>query len=431
MAGRAGTRQRARAHGLTTLLLASLCGAPAVAGEFTVSGDGSGYGNPDLANDPTMACAACVPAPPPENDTPLFDLDWSLGLRGSVTESGGTTRYQVLALPSLSLKQQTVRGGYDLSVGGELSKTADGEARIDALDAEVGGTYELDSVTTLAGRGTLSVSQDDPRSGTDYASNVASAPIVVTGTGEASVTRDLGLFDLELRSKAARTGYGDTVYDDASTTDNSFQNTTSYGVGGRVGVKVTPGLTAFVDGDATADQYDAASPSLGVKLDGTTYEARAGLNFKLRETLELEGSVGLAYRDFKDAGVEDFTAAIYGAKVVFVPDESVSLTGELTTTVSAPGTTASASGKLEYAATGSAAVQVNPWLRLRANAGWSYSETIGADSTEQTASAGAGADYLLSAMTDLTADYTYTRSLTGTGTETDEHVVALGVTFHR
>lgn len=396
-----------------------------------MSGDGSDYSNPDLGGDPTLICATCVAGPPAENDAPLLDLDWSLGLRGSVTESGGTTRYKVLALPSLSLKQQTVRGGYDLSVSGQLSKTADGEARIDALDAEVGGTYELDSATTLAGRGTLSISQDDPKSGTDYASNVASAPIVVTGTGEASVTRDLGLFEVEGRGTAARTGNGETVYDDASTTDNSFQNTTSYGVGGRVGVKVTPGLTAFVDGDATADQYDAASPSLGVKLDGTTYEARAGLNFKLRETLELEGSIGLAYRDFKDAGIEDFTAAIYGAKVVFVPDETVSLTGELTTTVSAPGTTAIASGKVEYAATGSAAVQVNPWLKLRAKAGWSYSETPGADTTTETTSAGAGADYLLSAMTDLTADYTYSRSKTGTGTQTEEHVVALGVTFHR
>lgn len=412
------------------VLVAALC-VPVSAAGPNAQGDGSGYSNPDLGDDPTVVCTACVAGAPAENDTPLFDLDWSLGLRGSVTESSGTTRYKVLALPSLSLKQQTVRGGYDLSVGGELSKTADGEARVDALDAEVGGTLELDTVTTLAGRGTLSISQDDPRSGTDYASNVASAPIVVTGTGEVSVTRDLGFFDLELRGKAARTGYGETVYDDATTTDNSFQNTTRYGVGGRLGVKVTPGLTAFVDADATADQYDAASPSLGVKLDGTTYQARAGLNFKLLETLELEGSAGFAYRDFKDAGVEDFTAAIYGAKVVFVPDETVSLTGELTTTVSAPGTTASASGKVEYAATGSAAVQVNPWLRLRAKAGWSYSETLGADSTEQTASAGAGADYLLSAMTDLTADYTYTRSLTGTGTETDEHVLALGVTFHR
>ncbi len=412
------------------VLVAALC-VPVSAAGLNAQGDGSGYSNPDLGDDPTVVCTACVAGAPAENDTPLFDLDWSLGLRGSVTESSGTTRYKVLALPSLSLKQQTVRGGYDLSVGGELSKTADGEARVDALDAEVGGTLELDRVTTLAGRGTLSISQDDPRSGTEYASNVASAPIVVTGTGELSVTRDLGFFDLELRGKAARTGYGETVYDDATTTDNSFQNTTRYGVGGRLGVKVTPGLTAFVDADATADQYDAASPGLGVKLDGTTYQARAGLNFKLRDTLELEGSAGLAYRDFKDAGVEDFTAAIYGAKVVFVPDETVSLTGELTTTVSAPGTTASASGKVEYAATGSAAVQVNPWLRLRAKAGWSYSETLGADSTEQTASAGAGADYLFSAMTDLTADYTYTQSLTGTGTETDEHVVALGVTFHR
>ena len=427
----ATTKNRAVVRGLGGLLLATALGAPAVAGQLNPSGDGSDYNNPDLTRDLTGACEDCLAVAPRDVDEPLLDLDWSLGLRGGITQRGDTTSYEVIALPSLTLKQQTIRGGYDFGADADLSYTDGETARINALGVSAGGNYQIDSVTNVAGRGTLSVSQDDPGSSSEYATNVAAAPVVVSGTGEASLTRDLGLFDLELRGSAARTGYGETVYDDASTTDNSFQNTTSFGAGGRIGVKLTPGLTAFVDGEATADRYDAVSPSLLMKLDGTTYEARTGLNFKLRETLELEGSIGVAYRDFADAGLEDFTAVLYGAKAVFRPDETLSLTGELTTNVAAPGTTSGASARVEYAATGEAAYLVNPWLRLRAKTGWSEAQLAAVDAEELRWTAGMGLDYLLNEHTDLTADYGFARSKIGADPETDEHSVTLGVTFHR
>ena len=141
-----------------------------------------------------------------------------------------------------------------------------------------------------------------------------------------------------MRGRAAREVYGETTYDDDSTTDNTFQNTTGYGAGARLGYELTPGLVAFVDVEADYLAYDVPSPSLLVKLDNVTYAGRGGLSARFSETLELEGSLGLGYTDLSDGTLSDFSAVLYDAKATFRPDETLTLTGAFTTTISQPGT---------------------------------------------------------------------------------------------
>ena len=100
-------------------------------------------------------------------------------------------------------------------------------------------------------------------------------------------------------------------------------------------------------------------------------------------------------------------------------------------TISSPGTTSGAVAKLEHAATGALSYQLNPWLRLRASAGWSMARYEGIDTRENKWGVGVGADYLLNEHTDLTADYSFERSETTPEPATDEHQVTVGVRFHR
>jgi hypothetical protein len=423
---------RTRKAGIAVSAVAlALLAVPAEAGEFVPLGDGSATNNVDLLGNPAIDCANCTATPPYEADTP-FDLDWSLGLRGGIKDDGtgdGPT-YELIALPSVTFKHQTIRGGYDVGVSGEVGYEVDGSTRIGSITGTAGGTYELDALTTLAGRGNLTVSQDDP-DGPDYDSNVAAAPIVVSGNGEVSASRDLGAFNLAVRGSAGREVYGETTYDDNSTADNTFQNTTAYGAGARVGYELTPGLVAFVDLEADYLAYDAPSPSLLVKLDNATYAGRGGLSAKFNETLELEGSLGLGYTDLIDGSLSDFSAVLYDAKAVFRPDETLTLTGAFTTTISQPGTTSGATAKLTYAATAEVEYLVNPWLKLRADAQWSEAHYQGIDTDEYNWGFGAGADYLLNEHTDLTADYSFLRTEKTPNPATDEHQVTLGVKFHR
>ncbi len=410
----------------------ALLAVPAAAGEFNPLGDGSDFNNADLTRDTATGCENCRATPPYEWGDAPFDLDWSLGLRGGIKDDGtgdGPT-YELIALPSFTLRHDTIRGGYDVGLKGELTYDVEGSARIGSVTGTAGGEYKFDALTTLAGRADVTVSQDDPDS-SDYAPNVTSAPLVVSGSGEASVARDLGAFNLALRGSAGREIYGETVYDDNSTSSNDFQNTTGYGAGSRLGYELTPGLVAFIDTEADYLAYDQPSPSLLVKLDNVTYAGRGGLSAKFSQTLELEGSLGLGYTDFADSSLLDFSAVLYDAKATFRPDETLTLTGAFTTTISQPGTTSGATAKLTYAAVGEASYQVNPWLKLRADAQWSEAHYQGIDNDEYKWGFGAGADYLLNEHTDLTADYSFLRTEKTPDPATDEHQLTLGVEFHR
>jgi hypothetical protein len=403
--------------------------APVVGAEFNPLGDGSDYNNGDLVRDDTSGCENCDRLPH-ESDGPAFDLDWQLGLRGAVTQNNDGTKVEFLALPEVTLTHNTMRGGYSVGASSELSYDLDGNARVDSLTLNGSADYHFDAVSSASLKGSFTLSQDDPSS-SDYASNVASAPLVLGGQVQATATRDLGIGEAEVRGNAGRTVYGETTYDDASTSSNDYQNTSVAGVGGRFGYRLTPGLTAFVDGQADYEAYDEASPSLLVKLDNVTYEARAGLNFKALTVLELEGSLGLGYRDFADGSLNDFTAVLYDGKAIFRPDETLTLTGTFSTSLESPGTTSGATAKVTYAATGEAAYQVNPWLRLRGSAGWSEAHYQGIATDEYKWNVGVGADYLLNEHMDATADYTFSRSTTTPDPTEDEQRVMLGLNIHR
>lgn len=403
--------------------------APVFGAEFNPLGDGSDFNNADLLRDGPGGCENCTAAPR-EWGEPPFELDWQLGLRGAVVQGDDGTKVEFLSLPEATLTHQTLRGSYSAGASAELSYELDGNARIDSLTLDGSYDYKFDALTAAGLKGSFTLSQDDPDE-PGSPPNVAQMPLEASASVEANVTRDLGFVDLQLRGSAARSVYGDTTYIDDTTSSNDYQNVTAAGVGGRASVKLTPGVTAFVDGDVTYETYDEASPSLLVKLDNTTYTARTGLNAKFLETLELEGSLGLAYRDFADDTLEDFSAVLYGARAVFRPDETLTLTGDLTTTVDSPGTIAGATAKVTYAATGEAAYQVNPWLRLRWSAGWSQAHYEGSDGEEDKRNVGLGADYLLNEHMDATADYTFTRTTTTPDPAEDEQRLMLGLNIHR
>lgn len=419
-----------RRAGIAAGAMALALSHAACAGEATAPGDGSGFVNPALEGS-EAECSFCTPNPPDELSEPMR-FDWSLALRGGWKDdgTGSSASYEMVAEPELKLEQNTIRGGYDLGLSGDISYELEGEPRIGSVTATAGGRYDLDELTTLAGRATLTVSQDDPE-GSDLPVNVAAAPVEISGTLESSLSRDLGPIVVSLRGSAGRDVFGETTYTDDTTSSNEYRNTTSFGGGGRIGVKLAPGIQAFADAGAEAEQYDVVSPTLLTSLDNVTYEGRIGLIARPNETLVLEASIGLGYRDFADDTLSDFSAMLYDARAVFRPDEALALSGELTTTVSSPGATSGTTAKLEYAAKATAEYTVNPWLRLRASALWSMASYEGIDTEEHDWGLGAGADYLLNAHADLTADYKFERSETTPEPATDSHQVTVGVKFHR
>lgn len=394
-----------------------------------LAGDGSDTSNPQLL-DPSAGCMSCGDAAPTRSSDPPWDIDWSLALRGATSVKDGTNTYLGEIVPRFSIDQQTLRGGYSVSGDATLSVYAEGSARLDGLGVDATGRYELDEWSTISATGSLSASQDDPNSGS-YPANVAAAPVEVDATGTLEGTRRFGQFTLALRGSLGRTVVGDTLYDDASTTSNADQTAWTAGAGGRVTMELSPSFSTFVDAGSTWSEFDAASTTLGAKRDARTDTLRVGLGYSHDSRVSVEASVGLARQDFVDPALTDFTATLYGARLSYEPDETLTLSAALDTTVGAPGATSSGTAKVSTAATASASYLVNPWVRLRGSAGLTLSELepLGTLSREWTA--GVGADYLFNTMTDFTADYSITRSQTKPDPPADTHKLTLGVTFHR
>lgn len=406
-------------------------GGPVLAGQFNAMGDGSEASNADLLDSAASDCENCMlEAPPHEWDAPYFDLDWSLALRGAYVRDADGEHYEALAVPSLTLTHQTMRGGYDFSASAELTKTSLDAYRLAALRMAAGADYQLDALTGISGNLDLSLTQDSPGA-PGVASDVASTPIVGSVAGEAAVTRDVGFFDAALRGNFSRTVYGPSTLVDATVVDNSAQNNWTVGGGLRLGYAVTPILTAFVDGSAGYQIYDLPSPTYLEKLDAADYAIRAGLGAKWNSVLEAEGSIGLGLRRFAAPAFGEVVSTLYDAKLTFRPDETVALGGTFSTTVGAPGPSSAGLARIEYAAAADASYQLNTWFKLRASAGWRHALLVGTTTTKTGYNAGAGLDYLLNEFATLTADYAYRWAETTPNPGEEEHRVTLGVTFSK
>ncbi len=408
----------------------ALAVAPAAGAEFNPMGDGSRFDNADLMRPGGGGCENCLPMPPHEWQDLASPLDWSVGLRGAVTQSDSGTRFTSVILSRASVANDILRGSYVVGAESEISYELDGAARVDRLRVDGAMDYRLDEVTVATLGGSLELSQDAPDA-PGYGANVVAAPLVVAGEAEVGFSREFGSFSAGLRGSVGRTVFGETEYDDGTSSGNGFQNNSRVGVGSRIGVPVGPGLTAFVDTEIGYRAHDEVSPSLAARLDNVTTEMRAGVSAAVDATLELEGSLGLGHRDFVDASLGDFTAVLYDGRAVLRPDETVELSARLATTIGSPGNIAGATGKVTHELIGEASYRVNPWLKLRSAAGWSEARHVGVGTREQGWSLGAGADYLLNEHMDASLDYVFSRSQTLPDPAEDKQVLTLGLTLHR
>jgi hypothetical protein len=403
---------------------------PAFAEEFNPLGDGSDTNNEDLLRDPTTGCENCEPNPPTDFSAPFFDVDWSLALRGSYVNTDTGEYLQGTAIPSVTLRHEFLRGSYEFKADAEIVRSTIEDFRLGAVRAGVAGTYQLDEVTNLAGAADFSLTRDSAAT-VGVPPTVLRKPLTLNGSVAGSVEREFGSFVVTGSAFGSRTMYEPTLLVGPVVQDNSHMNNYLAGAGLRVGYRVTPILTAFVDGSAAYQVYDAASPDYLVKLDAADLEGRVGLSGEWGEVWAAEASIGYGLRRFADPMLGQAAAMLYDASLTFRPDETLEFVGALTTTFDAPGVDTVGYARLEHAAAADVSYRVNPWLTLRGSAGAYYARLVGTAEFERGISAGVGADYILNEFTTVTADYGYAWDEASPDPAEDEHRVTLGVTFSR
>jgi len=379
---------------------------------------------------PAMAQDAAADGPPRESIGPFYDIDWSVGLRGSYasnTRTGGEP--EAVIAPNVTFTRNGARDQTTLNGGGEFDIDPQGQVRTN--NAAVGARldYQLDELTTLSGKSDLSLTQLKPTDDS-LPSGTMTAPLDFTASAQTSATHKFGRVDVTGTLRGERFIEGPTTLKDHSVVNNADQ---SYWEGEgelRVGYELSPLVTAFVDGTASYQKFDAASPGLGKFLNGKTTELRGGFSYALNSTMTAEVSAGRAWYDYDDTSITDVPGWVYDASVTFTPDETLSLSGDFTTSIG-PSSDTAGDTDIDYTLTGSAKYQVNPWLALRGTAGWNRTDTVAAKETASGYSAGVGLDWQTARHVVWTADYLFEHDAPATAPANDTHTVTVGVTIKR
>jgi hypothetical protein len=373
-------------------------------------------------------------APPdlslPSHDGPATDLDWSIGLRGAyVSDSLNGGKVEGIVAPNLSFTRNGARDTTSLSTGGEFSIDNSGQTQIQSLRLGGSSAYALDELSKLSGAVDLSLTQLDATD-SSLPGNTAVGPTEFTGTAEGDATRRFGRFDVTGRLRGERFIEGPTTLDDHSVVDNTDQNYWRGTAGLRVGFELSPLLSVFADGSESYQKFDAASPGLGLFLDGRTTELRGGLSYSLPGTLSAEVSAGRAWLDYTNPALTDQPGWVVDGSLTLTPDETLSLTGTANTSIG-PSTDTVGDTDVAYSFGGNASYLVNPWLKLRGSGSLDTTRTLGTGAVGWGWSAGAGLDLQTAKHVVWTADYLFEHSVPATTPASDTHTVTVGVTFKK
>lgn len=410
------------------VVLAGVALSPALA----LAGDGSVADNARLRPGlyPDFEPLAATPAGSELYD-PFFDVKWSVALRGAYQTGTGGQRFDAILAPDLTLTHAGTRSSIKFDANAEIQQPLTGApTNLNALRLSLGTTYAIDRDTGLTAGANFSYGK--PVNGAPgLAANIEIPPATLAGGGEATLTRQLGKFNVALRGSVTRTVYGDTTRTGGVVTGNADQNVWTMDGGLRLGLQITPIYEVFGEAGIGRDSFDTPNSSFSIKTDATRSSLQAGIKGQWTSVLEAQFSAGLGLRRFDEAGLGEVSNTLYNASLRYTPDRTWIYTGSFTTAVTPPGPGSAGTTKLDYIATGRIDRDINDWLAVHALANWHSARFEGSPETETGYGFGVGGAYKLTRHTALTADYVLSHlDSSSTGIE-DNQTVTLGIIVAR
>lgn len=369
---------------------------------------------------------------PLEPAHPFFDIDWSVLLSG--THTGGTDAGKniVTLTPEMSFTHVALRGQYAFDIGGEFSVSDEQVTRLNDFSVGYAGTHELDPVSQIVSSASLQVTQDDVNA-PGVASNIKHTPHDLDIQGEIGIIRQFGKFVIDGRASSYRHYSSDTILFGDLARSNAERSFTQVGTSLRLAYAFSPEIGLFVQGDAGRDWYDAAPVPTGVKLDATEYGVSGGATLNWRNVIDLELSAGYVVRQHVDTSIADRGEAVYSVSATYTPNDVLTFTGAIDTTIRPKDVTLSREASTEYNATGSISYAVARWLELNMTqtANWVFPE-VGVY-TEYRYGTGFGVEAALNKNLSVTANYLYSWAevLPSTADPEFSHAATIGIRYAR
>jgi hypothetical protein len=256
-------------------------------------------------------------------------------------------------------------------------------------------------------------------------------PLVATYGASAGATQKLGRLEVTVTGLADRTSYQDGRLINGTSAGLSAANYNAYGLRGRVGYELTPGITPFVEVTADTRVRDMAIDPSGFARNSNGVKAVAGSTFELSRTLTGTVSAGYAQRKYDDARLPNLGGPAIDASLVWTatPLTTVTLRGTtdfIETTLANASGAISRTGQIEI----SHALLRN--LTIGATASLSNNQYRGVDITENYYGAGLKAEYSLTRSIAVKGSYNYERLKSSVpGSDYTANVFMLGLRLQR
>jgi hypothetical protein len=313
----------------------------------------------------------------------------------------------------------TLRGGYSyFSTQRDASRPdATGTAN---LRLNVSRDTDIDLDTRL--------SLDTQRPGsTNFNAATSERPNVYGYGASAGVTQRFNRLSLNLRGSVDRTSYDNATDTLGGLIRQSDRNVVQYGVRGRMGSELTPGMTPFIEVSTDTRVFDDKADANGFRRGSVGAGARVGTSFELTRLLTGEASVGYQQRSYDDPRLKELRGLVGDAALIWsaTPLTTVTLRGttELADTT-LPGVSGSVNRRvgLEVAH----ALRRNWTITGFANAGRSSFDGNGL--TEDTYQLGVRTEYRLTRTTSVRASFTHERlKSTNPGSDYTANIFLLGL----
>ena len=239
---------------------------------------------------------------------------------------------------------------------------------------------------------------------------IVNRPLVTAYGQTLGVTQNINRLQLSLRGSFDRITFGDATQSDGTQLLLSTEDYNTYGLQGRVGYELTPGLIPFIQLSGDLRRHDEYFDFTGFARDSNGIAGKIGSTFEFTRLLTGELGVGYAERTYVDPRLPNLNAPTVDGSLTYTATPLTTLTLRTATDLSET-TDAFVSGAVSRRVSLEVDHALLRDLTLKATGTYQNNNYIGQPITENLFTATLGAEYSLTREIVLRASYSHERLL--------------------
>lgn len=260
---------------------------------------------------------------------------------------------------------------------------------------------------------------------------VTGRPAIFTYGATGGVTRTFGRLETTVAALIDRTAYEDGKLSNGNIVPLSQNDYTTYGLRGRIGYEVTPGMKPFVEVTTDTRQRDNPLDSAGYARNSNGLLARAGTTFEITRTLTGEVSAGYVNRKYADARLPELRGPTIDAALIWTATPLTTVTLRAATSANET-TLINSSGYISRRTSVEVSHALLRNLTLGGIAQWQSDKYQGIALTQDTFTGTLKAEYALTRSVVVKSSFTHERLKSSVpGSDYTANVYLLGLRLQR